>query len=332
LDLRFATIIEEEIHPSLQVPGRLITDERRTVRLSPKVDGWIRRLAVSGVGEAVHKGQVLFEMYSPELQQRQRDYLAVLTQRDALLAAQRGMGATPEGASPDAMLASVARERYRLRSQLAAADVPEAVLDDLERTRRVHDIIPVLAEHEGVVTEVDAREAAFVTPAQTVLGYTDLSAVWAELWLQPDQLDGLRRGAAVALRSTIEPGPAVHVRIAAPLAVVDPATGVARLRVPVPVGSRGFLPGTLVDARMELPGHTALTIDADAVIYTGHGDFLIGAGTAAGTFELLPVQTGLRSGSRVEVFGLAAGRRVVTHGQFLLSAEASLQHIGQAGG
>lgn len=330
LDLAFETVSSQELHPSLQVPGQIIADEQRAVNLSPKVDGWIRRLNVSVIGQPVKKGQVLFELYSPELQQRQRDYLDILTRRDALLASAGNMSTTLGSSAPDSMLASVARERYRIRNQLAAADVPDAVLDDLEKTRHVHDVIPVLAEHDGVVTNIGAREGAFVMPAQNVVSYADLSVAWAELSLEPDQLSGLRSGATAKIRSSIDPDLTVSARIDSSLAVVDPATRIAHLRVLLPNTRWGFPPGTLVAAQIEMPAHAALTVDADALIYTGHGDFVIAPTDDPETFQQIPVHTGARSGSRVEILGLAAGQRIVTNGQFLLSAEASLQAIRRA--
>ncbi len=327
LGLTFETVSRQELHPSLEVPGEIIADERRAVNLSPKVDGWIRRLDVSVMGQPIKKGQVLFEIYSPELQQRQRDYLDILTRRDALLANAVSMSSTLGNSAPDVMLASVARERYRIRSQLAAADVPDCVLDDLEKTRHVHDVIPVLAEHDGVVTNIGAREGAFVMPSQNVVSYADLSVVWAELSLEPDQLGELRNGQPVEIRSSMNPGLSVRARIDSSLAIVDPATRIARLRIPLPHTKWGFLPGTLIEARIEMSSRQVLTVEADAVIYSGHGDFVIAPGDAPGAFVQVPVHIGARSGSRVEILGLADGRRIVTNGQFLLSAEASLQNI-----
>jgi Cu(I)/Ag(I) efflux system membrane fusion protein len=72
--------------PAMTVPAQVVADERRAVSLSPKVEGWIKRLGVSVVGQSVRKGQMLFEIYSPELQQRQRDYINILTRWDSMQA------------------------------------------------------------------------------------------------------------------------------------------------------------------------------------------------------------------------------------------------------
>lgn len=326
LGLVVETVELLDFRPSLRVAAQVIADERRAVSLAPKVEGWIKRLGVSVVGQPVRAGQVLFEIYSPELQQRQRDYIDLLTRRDALLAARGGgMGVAVGNTPPDLMLASVARERFRSRTRLAAADVPKAVLNDLEKVRRVHDVVAVLAEHDGVVTEIGVRQGAYVTPAQTVVSYADLSDPWAELSINPELLTLIRRGDEVELRSTVDAMAKASARIDTSLAVIDPVSRTARIRVPLPGAGSSFPPGTLLDAQIHLSARKALTLPPDAVIRTGHGDFVIIA-EAANHFRQAAVHLGAESGERIEVLdGLLPGQQVVTNGQFLLSAEASLQ-------
>jgi len=307
----------------LVVPGQVVADERRAVSLSPKVDGWIKRLGVSVVGQPVRRGQVLYEIQSPDLQQRQRDYLDLLTRRDALTS--RGDMNAVGNSAPDLMLASVARERWRARQRLAAADVPEAVLLELEQSRRVRDIVPVLAEHDGVVTAIGAREGAYVMPAQTVVSYADLNAVWVELSLSPEQLGGLAQRTSVQLRSTVDAGAQASAKLDARQAVVDPVSRLARLRVPLPAGSRGFLPGTLVQARIEAAPRELLAIPKDAVLRGGRGDSVIVA-DGGGHFRQVMVDLGAENEEWIEVRGgLEAGQALVVNGQFLLGAEASMQ-------
>jgi membrane fusion protein, copper/silver efflux system len=326
MQARMGVVLQEvayrSVGPVLRVPVEILSDERRAVSLSPKVDGWVRKLGVSVVGQPVRKGQVLYELYSPDLQQRQRDYVDILNRRDALQA-QAGPGMPTGTASPDLMLASVARERFRIRSQLAAADVPDGVLLDIEKTRHVHDVVPVLAEHDGVVTAIGAREGAFVNPSQVVLAYADQTITWAELSFTPEQLAGLRSPATVDIRDPSDAATVAQVRMDPALAVMDAATRTARVRMPLPP-ARALLPGTLLAAQVHLAPHRALTVPRDAVIQTGEGDFVMVAD--GGGFTRAAVRIGAGAGDDAEVLsGLSAGQRVVTNGQFLLGSEASLQ-------
>jgi len=58
---------------TLRVAGRIETDERRTFVIAPKFEGWVERLYVNTTGQAVGKGQPLFEVYSPELVSARRE-------------------------------------------------------------------------------------------------------------------------------------------------------------------------------------------------------------------------------------------------------------------
>lgn len=315
-----------DFSPSAAVAAQVVADERRAVTLSPKVEGWISRLGVAGIGQPVRAGQVLYEIYSPELQQRQKDYIDLLTRRDSLLAAKGGeSGMTVGNTAPDLMLASVARERFRVRNRLIAADVPLSVLDDLERFRRVQDVVPVLAAYDGVITGIGAREGAFVRPGELVVSYADRHAAWAEIILTPDLLGQIRLGDRVELHSTFDRDTTMTSSLDPALAVVDPISRTARIRVPLAATANRFLPGTLLDGEIKMTARRSLAVPVDTVLRTGRGDFVIVA-ESENHFRPAPVRLGAESGDRIEVLeGLSAGQTVVANGQFMLSAESSLQ-------
>jgi len=323
-------VMSMSFRPSFVVPAEVVADERQAVSLSPKVEGWIRRLGVSVVGQPVRKGQVLFEIYSPDLQQRQKDYVDILGRRDALQA-QAGSMASVGNKTPDLMLGSVARERYRLRTRLAAADVPEEILKELEKTRRVRDVVPVLAEHDGVVTSIGAREGAYVMPSQTVVSYADLTAAWVEISLTLDQLAAMKGHGKdeVELHSPLDPQMVAKARVDINASIVDPVSRLARLRVKLHATHNRFPPGSLLDAWVYAEARQALVIRKDAVIHTGQGDFVVVADDR-NHFRQVPVQLGAETTEEYEVIsGLVAKQGVVTNGQFLLSSEASLQATRQ---
>lgn len=315
-----------DFSPSAAVAAQVVADERRAVTLSPKVEGWVTRLGVAGVGQPVRAGQMLYEIYSPELQQRQKDYIDLLTRRDSLLATKGGeSGMVVGNTAPDLMLASVARERFRVRNRLIAADVPLSVLDDLERFRRIQDVVPVLAAHDGVITGIGAREGAFVRPGELVVSYADRHAAWAEIILTPDLLSQIRPGDRVELHSTFDRGATVTSSLDPALAVVDPVSRTARIRVPLAAAANPFLPGTLLDGRISMTARRSLAIPVDTVLRTGRGDFVIVA-ESENHFRPAQVRLGAESGDRIEVLeGLSAGQTVVANGQFMLNAESSLQ-------
>lgn len=324
IGLMLETVGASALTDGALVSGQIVQDDSASVQVVPKAEGWVRRLAVGGVGDKVSKGQLLYELYSPELQQRQRDYLDLLTRRDALTNRPGGMG--PIGnTAPEIMLASIAKERFRARARLVAADIPEDVLQELEASRRVRELLPVRAEHDGIVTGLAAREGAAVGPAQPVLSYADTRRVAVELTLSPRQLGALGSQARVRLQSSVDPRQTLVVTARAQQAVVDPVSRQARLRATLNPGAHAaaFPPGSLVRAQLADAMPTVITVPSDAVLRMGDTEQVIVADGDTG-FRPATVILGRSDGERIEVReGLEPGQRVVVNGQFLIGAEAS---------
>lgn len=299
-------------------------DDSRTVAVNPKVEGWIRRLYVQGPGQQVRRGQLLYEIYSPELQQRQREYVDLLTRRDGLLE----VPMTSSGPNR-AMLASLARERFRMRERLLAADMPRALVDRLEQDRRVLEVVPVHAERDGTVQAVTARAGSYVNPMQMVLTYADYRRTWAEITLFPDQLAWIRDGDRVLLSSASDPGATMGARVELANLQVDAASRSARLRVSLDNPHQAFSPGAYADVRVRGEARRALAVPRDALIRTGHGDFVVRA-DGHGRFRTVPVTVGLQDHELAEIVtGLAAGDQVAVNAQFLLDAAGSMQALAQ---
>jgi len=321
IGVALTAVRQGKLHEHIDTYATLLESESRTVSVTPKFEGWIRQLKISAVGERVHKGQLLYTVYSPEAQQRQRDYIDLLTRRDALTTG----GSMSTFDKSTGMLASVASERFRMRDRLLAADIPESVIADIERDRTVRTEIPVLATQDGVVESINARSDGFISPSQPVLVYGDPRGAWAEVTLYEDQLGWLREGSTVTLRSDADPGWKTTLSLDPDSARVDPATRTVRLRVQVPGGSAAhLLAGDVLNATVNGPSHDGLFVPRDAVIRTGHGNFLM---VSLGQGHYLPsaVELGVTDRDSVEVTnGIAAGSEVAVNGQFLLGAEASL--------
>ena len=63
---------------TIRTVGLVEVDERRLAHVHIKLKGWIEKLYVRFTGEAVKKGQKLFEIYSPDLVATQEEYLLAL--------------------------------------------------------------------------------------------------------------------------------------------------------------------------------------------------------------------------------------------------------------
>lgn len=322
LGVRLATVETQSLSRELHTYGTVAIDETTRYDVSPKVEGWIRKLHVAAEGQPVRAGQVLYEIYSPELVQRQREYIELLQRRDRLLESMTEMS----GQNAQ-MAASLARERVRAREKFANADIDEQTLKTLEQGRRVLEVVAVRAPKSGFVTRIGAREGAYVTPMVNLLSVADSARVWIDIALYPDQLAWIREGdeATVTLPHGDRPPLTGRLTFASPL--VEAASRTARARLAV--NNAGLRPGAWVDVSIAARPQNVLAIPRSAVIRTGRGDRVMLA-RGDGHFMPVAVKTGIENGDSIEIAdGLAEGAQVAVNGQFLLDAAASMSDAAQ---
>src|SRR3972149_5898667 len=106
LGMRMGNAEMTELRQDLVAVGYVQADERRIARAEVRAQGWVERLHVRAVNDPVRAGQVLAEIYSPELLQAQEEYL---------LARRMAQGA-------DEPLARAARRRLELL-RMGSADL-----------------------------------------------------------------------------------------------------------------------------------------------------------------------------------------------------------------
>jgi Cu(I)/Ag(I) efflux system membrane fusion protein len=322
LGVRLARVERRHLGREIRSWGVVTADESALYVVGTKIDGWLRKLHVAAVGDVVRAGQPLYELYSPDLVQRQREYIELLRRADQL----REAVGMPEGQNAQ-MLVSLTRERLRSRRLFENADLDKAFIDELEKYRRPVEVVVVRASRSGVVTRIGAREGSYVTPDTPLLSLADRSRCWIEIALYPDQLAFVSAGDAVTATTQDGSRRRIGGRLVLPRAPVERATRTQRARVTFDdVG--GQLPsGTYVDVRITTAPREALAVPRSALIRTGAGDRVMLA-SGEGSFAPVPVQVGVVGDEHAEILsGLDEGEQVAVGGQFLLDAAAALQAV-----
>jgi len=153
LGVRTAVVERTTLRPAIETFGVVAYDETRTSHVHVRTEGWIERLNVRSVGELIDKGQVLFEVFSPELAIAAWEYVRELEQGD-----QRTRSGGP-------------------RKLLSLGADPRQV-DEIRRTRKVPERIKVYAPRSGVAVALNVADGMFVEPEMTTISITDPSVVW----------------------------------------------------------------------------------------------------------------------------------------------------------
>ena len=281
--------------------GYVDFDENKITHLHLRTQGWIEKLAIKSEGERVQKGDLLFEVYAPELVNAQEEYLQAL-----------GTG--------NQRLISASYDR------LIAMGISEKQIKDLKRTRRVNQYVQVYAKHDGIVANLKVREGMHVTPMTQVMSLADLSSVWMLAEVFEQQADWVSLGQSADVKLSYLPGKTFEGKVEYIYPSLDPKTRTLRVRLRFDNPDESLKPGMFADVVIYGGARKGIiTIPREAVIRTGQDERVI-ISQGKGRFIPRTVVTGIESGDWVEVQrGLDKGDIVVTSGQFLIDSEASLK-------
>src|SRR5208282_4329097 len=79
MNIQTTEIVRGPLRRTIRTVGSVEHSEAATVDVTTKFRGWVEKLYVDSTGQQVHRGDPLFEIYSPELYSAQTEYLAALS-------------------------------------------------------------------------------------------------------------------------------------------------------------------------------------------------------------------------------------------------------------
>jgi Cu(I)/Ag(I) efflux system membrane fusion protein len=284
----------------IEATGYVGFDETRISHINVRVQGWIVRLPVSAEGERVARGELLFELYSPELVNAQKEYLQAL---------QRG----------DARLLRGAEEKLR------ALGLIPADIEALAKRGAASENVRIVAPRNGIVTSLSVREGMYVQPNTTIMSLADLSSVWLQAEVFESQAEWVAPGQAAEARLAYLPGRVFSGQVDYVYPILDPKTRTLRVRLRFDNAEEQLKPNMY--AQVSIFGKlrpNALSIPREALIRAPGRDRVV-ISLGEGRFHVHEVMTGMESGDWVEILaGIGEGDEVVTSAQFLIDSEASL--------
>lgn len=300
IGVRTQTATIRPLWRKVEATGYVGFDETKITHINLRTQGWIEKLLVQSEGERVSRGDLLFEFYSPELVNAQKEYLQAHRRGDARLK----LGA-------DAKLRALGMIR------------PE--ITRLERSGKVTENVKVIAPQDGIVSFLGVREGMYVQPNTKTMTLADLSSVWLQAEVFESQAEWVAPGQAAEAKLDYLPGIVFSGQVDYVYPVLDPVTRTLRVRLKFDNPSEKLKPNMY--ARVSIYGRlraNALSIPREALIRAPDRDRLVVA-LGDGRFQVREVMTGMESGDWVEILaGLAEGEEIVTSAQFLLDSEASI--------
>jgi Cu(I)/Ag(I) efflux system membrane fusion protein len=301
LGIRTAIAERTRLWRGIDTVGYVDYDESKVSHIHLRTEGWVENLAVKSEGERVKKGDRLFDLYSPELVNAQKEFVTALSSGNKSL-----------------IRAS--------KSRLAALGVSEGQSAKIEKTRETKHHISVYAPQDGVVSTLKVREGMFVSPSMNVMSLGDLSVVWllAEVFERQAQWVAVDQAAEVKL--SYVPGKVWNGRVEYIYPSLDPKTRTLKVRLRFDNPDEGLKPNMYANVRIfGGPKDGVIVLPLEGLIRTGRDERVI-IDLGGGRFEAREVTAGIESGDYVEIIsGIDEGEAVVVSGQFLIDSEASMR-------
>jgi len=314
----------------LRLPGVVEPNAYHQVVVTPLVAGRITRV-VAELGQRVQRGQMMAQVFSPELAEAHTRYTSA---RAELQAHERELGRTEKlveiGAASRQELERLHAEHtarradvQSARSRLQLLGVSEAALDAASGPElRASADIP--APIDGVVTERLANVGLNVDLASKLFTVVDLTTVWVVADLYEKNFSSVRVGSPATVTTAAYPALVLQGR----LSYIDPQVSVqtrtAKLRVEVPNPRNELRLGMYADVQVSGVGSALVPVIPRSAVQTVADRqvvYLVDP-KQPGTFTEREVRLGPVTGEEVAVLsGVQAGDSVVTKGTFFLRAE-----------
>jgi membrane fusion protein, copper/silver efflux system len=307
IGVRIGRVEKGPLDMSVEAMGIVRPDQTRIARVNIKTEGWIDKLFVNFVGQAVRKGDPLLSIYSPQFVSTQQELLSSL----------RAEGTVGAGQSS---LAEAARRRLELW------DVPVAEIDELQKSGKVQKDLVLRSPIAGTVLEQNVYARQYVTPEKELYVIGDLSTVWVQAQVYEYEIPHVEIGRPATVTIPSLPDRQFTGKVVFIQPTVEEMTRTVQVRIELPNREGAFKPGMFAQISIAHPMGEGLLVPTSAVLRTGDRDIVYrvepGDHFVPVAVKISPIQFG----DRYQVLqGLKQGESIVTSANFLIDSESRIQ-------
>jgi len=326
----------------LRVKGRIALADDHTWRVGVRTVGSVVA-AYAGLGDYVHKGQILARYHADEVRDSRAQYRAAVAELDRaksaaaqaqrnldrarrLLELKAGSAQQVELAQQDLVTAQAAvrkdqievdRGRDLLEDDLRVpADPPANRADETE------DDVPIIAPGDGYVIEKNVTPGKTVELSSVTFVIGDLSKVWMLASVRQEDLGKLRTGQPAFVTPSGLEGARLAGKITNLGQEFDPTTRVMQVRIELDNPKGRLRPEMLADAEIPVGRAKSVLLAPSDAVQQVNGQDVVFVGVAPGRFAVRPVRVGETADGRTPILeGLKAGDSVVIRGSFILKSQ-----------
>lgn len=296
-NITYDTLRMQELAKEITLTGKVTVDQNLSEAISARVDGRIEKLAVKNIGDYISKGQLLYEIYSEELNAAQQEFLLSLQK------------------------SSTQEFTAAAKNKLLLYGLSESQINQIKISKKVLLSLPVYSSIDGFVNEISVTEGNYVSSGTTLFRLSSLSSLWVEAQVYLPYLS--------YLKTETEAGffiPAASEKyFSGKVIFIDPQVQsperfvLARFQITNP--TQQIKPGMLANITLQTKNKKSLALPVDAIIQDSKGAN-VWVLDSVGLFENKMVITGMQNSRMVEIVnGLKEGDVVVVTGAYLLNSE-----------
>ncbi|MDP3621165.1 MAG: efflux RND transporter periplasmic adaptor subunit [Polynucleobacter sp.] len=304
----FQTVQSTEVPVEIKVPGRLAFNAEKSKVVSARVPGRVERIYAFD-GASVNPGSPILELYSPEFNSAQQEFL-LSAKTAVILAKNQALG--------DLMLdAKITKDAAanRLRN-MGVSDQDIAQLAAHEKTQANLIMRSPIA---GVVIKRNTEPGAFVNAGDVVASLADPKALWFLGNVFEKDIRMLSIGQQLILKTEAYPDREFIAQANYISPSIDPETRALLIRADINNADGLLRPDMFMSAKLMVGKGLALVVPQSAIVRIREMRYAI-VRVSPDTFRRLPVKGYDLDGKRFAITdGVSPGLMVLTDGAVLLN-------------
>ena len=321
IGVRTAKAHRKAMRLEVRAPARVAYDETRLTDVNLKFTAWITKIHADSTGNFIRKGEPLFDVYSQELINLMKEYLAVLHRTPA------GEKPTLPGMADAGLGGNPVIGLYRQR--LLQYDLTDQQIRRMAETGQTTYEVMIPSPASGYVVEKSVVQGTYIPPGARLYRIAQLDRVWVMADIFESDLPLVKMGQEAEIRLSSSPDRRFTGRIEALYPTLGDETRTVKVRIPVANPDLALRPGQSADVTISVDLGERLVVPKEAVLYTGPRR-LVFVDLGEGRLRPQQITVGARGDDDYEVVkGLKDGDVVVTSGNFLIAAESRIRSAEQ---
>jgi Cu(I)/Ag(I) efflux system membrane fusion protein len=304
-NIQVDTIRSGSIGDNMVLNATLNFNQRNVTAVSARITGRVDKLYFKSIGDYVHKGDKLFDLYSEELNNSKQEYILALKNQHELVNS----------------LIDYTQLEESAKSKLLLWGMTESQVKALAAAPKVSSVTSFYSTTNGYITTLDIKEGDYVSEGSTIVQFADLSTLWVEAQVYTSQLASIdSKGSAI-----VEIPDLNNLEINGTIEFVNPEINpearINLIRITIPNSNNQLRPGMPAYVYLKSRRHQSLTVPANAVLRDGEST-TVWIRTGEHSFRVKMVETGIEDDNNIEITsGLQNGDVVVISGAYLLNSE-----------